>query len=675
MHNSYSAEGRPFSAAVLLGAMLFTPALLAAELGDPIANIAVGDPNGSPPTTAGSHVDPNLSASPYAGVVSISTLHNNNTRTCSGVLISPTMILTAGHCLDIDANGVINVAASNITINFNHDNATSNAAGATQIVANSRMLHPDFTGFDNPVLNDDLAIIELSSPAPAGVPIYSLSSSVFNSPEHLYLAGYGARGNAANGYVNGSQNFWVKRIGENVTDDFDLDDEGSGSRELFRFDFDGPTSSTNTLNDGLTLGNDVEVTLAVGDSGGPSFVWDDSNNNGQLEQEELVLFGINTFTQAFSQGPNDFEAPDFGSQAGGMIVSGYYDWITDTAGVDQDGTWARTGGGLWNRATDWSGKTPDGIDSDAVFSANAPTGTALVRIGEGGIMLGSISVQNANRINLTDLSTNGIADPITFRTTRGQANISVTSDGLLSISNDVILQRDLVLDIEGSLSLSGGVSGAHSITSNEDGVLTFAGAMTHTGKTIINGGSYIVDGTHTGGARYEVWGDVTNSAGTTLSGTGSIDATIRIFKGVIVAGSANGDIGTLQINDAVFSGGTHYRWRIADDGADRLVVTEDIELNGGVFRFVRFNSFDPSVGTSWVALESLNGEITGTFDKVQGRLLGDKTIELSYTANQLIVTVVSTASASNLRTAAVPEPSSLCLMILGGAALMRRRRQ
>lgn len=379
------------------------------------------------------------------------------------------------------------------------------------------------------------------------------------------------------------------------------------------------------------------------------------------------LLGLDAAISAGNVNTNDliFEyGTEFGTFGGLVEISSFI-----------QGTWANTGGGLWHRETDWSGQVPDGINSQAVFSASAPTATALIRIGNGGISLGSITVNNTNRINLTDLSSNGINDPITFNTTLGTANITVSSDSFLSIDNDVVLERDLVLNNAGSLTFDRTVSGAHSITSDADGVQVFDGALSHTGKTFINAGSYIVNTTHTGGDRYELDGIVTNSAGTTLSGIGDIDATIRIFKGVIVAGRANADIGTLMIRDGLFSGGVHYRWRFAETGADQLIVDGDLDLNGGVFRFVRSNNFDPDVGDTWVAIESLNGTINGTFGSVQGRLFGDKEIQLTYTSNQLIATVVSTAPlASSMRTAAVPEPSSLALLGLGGLLIARRRR-
>ena len=115
------------------------------------------------------------------------------------------------------------------------------------------------------------------------------------------------------GYTTGAS-FTVKRVGQNVANLGILDDEGGGAVEVFAFDFDGP--SGNGPVGGSTLGNAIETTLGGGDSGGPSFVFQDGG---------YKVAGVNTFVAQFIGGP----APAlFDSAGGGMIVSTYADWIT-----------------------------------------------------------------------------------------------------------------------------------------------------------------------------------------------------------------------------------------------------------------------------------------------------------------------------------------------------------
>ncbi len=271
--------------------------------------IVAGDPNGSPSDSPTNRVIPNSDiSSPFAGVGSMQIQSGGSTFICTATPISVRHVISAAHCLDLDANGSIDIPPSNVDFILNYGSNISHI-----IESSALFVHPDWTGFDSPSVNDDVAVIELSTPLPAGVPIYGLNSDPFVSIETLTMVGHGQSGDGINGYTVGAS-FSVKRGGGNDADSFELDDEGSGSREVFYADFDGPTSATNFLG-GLTLGNDIETTLGGGDSGGPSFIDD---GTGGIE-----IFGINTFSFQFTPTP----APQFGSGAGGTIVSAYLDFI------------------------------------------------------------------------------------------------------------------------------------------------------------------------------------------------------------------------------------------------------------------------------------------------------------------------------------------------------------
>lgn len=297
-------------------------------------NIVVGSPTGVPAITPAGRVDANVSNSPYAGVVSINMNGAPGSFICSGTLINSQYILTAAHCVDENADGGTDYLPSEIKVVFNNNNPTNNAAGATIITASQIAIHPNWTGFNNPAITDDIAILKLSSPAPAGVPIYPLSHESFDFAQTIYLAGYGTSGDGVSGATI-SPNFFIKRTGVNLASAHILDDEAPHlAKEGYLFDFDGPTAATNSLLDGLTLGNDKEVTLGGGDSGGPAFTWLDANGNSAIDQGELTLFGVNTF----GQGAGGFSLPLFGSEAGGMLVSTYLPFIQSV--VPEPSTWA-----------------------------------------------------------------------------------------------------------------------------------------------------------------------------------------------------------------------------------------------------------------------------------------------------------------------------------------------
>ena len=274
--------------------------------------IVAGDPNGSPADSPADRVDPNTTTSSFAGVGSVAITFGSDLYIGTGTAISPTHVLTAGHCVDLTDDGTIDVSPSDVVFHLNYGSDLSYS-----IAASNLYVHPDFTGFANPSVNDDVAVIELSSPLPAGVPIYSLNTDPFVNIETTIHVGYGRSGDGVDGYYV-SPSFSVKRVGYNHADVYISDDEGSAAREAFEFDFDGPHKKTNLFGKfvpfNLTLGNDLETTLGGGDSGGPAFIDD---GNGGLE-----IFGINTFGFG-SKAP----APLFGSGGGGIVVSEYVAWI------------------------------------------------------------------------------------------------------------------------------------------------------------------------------------------------------------------------------------------------------------------------------------------------------------------------------------------------------------
>lgn len=283
--------------------------------------VVVGDPSGAPGVSVGARVDPNVPTSYAAGVVSLFldvSPRGGSGAICSGTVISPDQILTAAHCFDSDDNGTNDILLGSSRVIFNHQ------PSPTFRGIQSVEIHPDYTGFNNPSISDDLAVVTLDTPIPTGVPIYELSDEPFNFLTDIVMVGYGRTGNGIDGFGPGA-NFFTKRSGRNIAAAFQLDDEGSGSREIWLMDFDGPTTSTSTLDRFGTLGNDIETTIGGGDSGGPSFVWNDADGDGEIQADELTLFGVNTFSRGGGSIP---ESPLFGSQSGGIVVSTYERWIS-----------------------------------------------------------------------------------------------------------------------------------------------------------------------------------------------------------------------------------------------------------------------------------------------------------------------------------------------------------
>jgi hypothetical protein len=265
---------------------------------DAIPVIVAGDPGGVPPDSAANRVDPNIAVSAYAGTCS---LFLGGSALCTGAPTTNRHIISAGHCVDFDANGSNNVG-TNVTVTFNLTGASSHIVNPSGI--QSVTMHPDWTGFNNPGVNDDIIVITLkeANALPAEIPTYPLYRGTNSTSNIVHLVGYGQSGDAVNGYTIGA-GFNVKRRGRNRTDrGFFADDEGSGMAEIFQHDFDSGAAG---------LGNDVETALGGGDSGGPAYI--------EVSPGVLHLYGVNTFTAG--------NAPFFGCLGGGILINGYLDFL------------------------------------------------------------------------------------------------------------------------------------------------------------------------------------------------------------------------------------------------------------------------------------------------------------------------------------------------------------
>lgn len=271
--------------------------------------VMAGSASAAPPDHPQARIDPNDPSSPWAGVCSIRIeIPEVGVFLCSAVAIDERHVLTAAHCFDIDADGAIDPGAT-ASVLFNHLGDAAHVVPAEGV--ERVFLHPAWTGFDAPSLNDDLAILRLHAALPPEIPRYPPFDGPVADGQELAIVGYGASGYGDEGHVIPASTV-VKRVGGNVVESYVDDDEGSGTLEYWIADFD-PPQAFGGCDGGPGLGNLVETSVAPGDSGGPVLVHDGTR---------WRTWGNGAWIADCAG-----EATTFGARFGGMVASAYLAWF------------------------------------------------------------------------------------------------------------------------------------------------------------------------------------------------------------------------------------------------------------------------------------------------------------------------------------------------------------
>lgn len=251
----------------------------------------------------GAGVDPNTPASPWAGVGAVIAGKGHY----SGALIGPRHVLTAAHVV---RGRLLPELAFRL-------NASDSEAPPLPVAAVH--IHPGFQGTRRGAdgfWRDDLAVLELSQPAPPGIPIYPLYPDTQLLRSMIAFVGYGRGGDGERGaHLPGSPR--VKRLGYNRIDALLPHGPADQRPVLFLFDFDGPDLTSNRFKPDVahnaSLGPELEATFAGGDSGAPVFVHD---------RGVWKIAGVAAFVAGQDPTPGRY-----GSIAGGTLVPAYLDWI------------------------------------------------------------------------------------------------------------------------------------------------------------------------------------------------------------------------------------------------------------------------------------------------------------------------------------------------------------
>ena len=88
--------------------------------------------SGALPDSPAARVDPNVSSSPFSGVVSINIRYDGQSFICSGALVGKRSVVSAGHCVDTNGNGALvdlHKPGSDVRVVFNPKRADYGSHG------------------------------------------------------------------------------------------------------------------------------------------------------------------------------------------------------------------------------------------------------------------------------------------------------------------------------------------------------------------------------------------------------------------------------------------------------------------------------------------------------------------------------------------------------------------
>lgn len=274
-----------------------------------------------------------------------------------------------------------------------------------------------------------------------------------------------------------------------------------------------------------------------------------------------------------------------------------------------------------------------------------------------------------------------IAEPFTINTgtfgtsavlsAAGDCGGSLCANGSFTLSGAIALGADITVDTPGTLTLTGALSGAHTITlsSASTGALvinsssntsntpngswgsgvatttTYAGNQPSQNISVSNLNTAVVTGTY---------GNVTVLSGGELKGTGTLSS-INIQSGGIVApGMSPGCLTTSSLTMA----GT-YQAELGGTapctGYDQIIVTgSTVDVTGGTLAVSLYNGFKPTKGETFTIINNQGtSPVTGTFTNLaEGATfsLGGYVFRISYVGgdgNDVVLTTLSVPTTPN----------------------------
>lgn len=428
-----------------------------------------------------------------------------------------------------------------------------------------------------------------------------------------------------------------------------------------------------TGNYSLTVSGDGDVLLKDGVSLGSGTITKESAGM-------LSLFGANTFGNAvISAGVLRFGDGFVTTTTGTGSILNNSALVIQAAGnmtvsnvISGSGSLEKGGDGrlILAGSNSYNGSTLVGQGMMRIAHANAlgsSTGGTEVDFGSALEISGDITV-GAEALSLNG---SGISNGGAFRNTSGnntyggsitlQGDTRINSDsGLLHLnvtSGAVITgSHALVFGGAGNINVADPIAtGSNGVSKDGSGTLTLGGTNTYTGATTVNVGTLLVNGS--------IGGSATVSNEAILGGSGTIGGAVLIEAGGTLApGNSPGQLTLL--NDLTMEDESFLEIQIAGitSGLYDQLDVQGTFIAGGTLHLLLINGFVPLAGTS---LTIFNGSTPG-FDSgiftIATNLSGGLFWDTSALFSSGVIIVV-------------PEPSTIGLITLGGAALLALRRR
>jgi fibronectin-binding autotransporter adhesin len=263
-----------------------------------------------------------------------------------------------------------------------------------------------------------------------------------------------------------------------------------------------------------------------------------------------------------------------------------------------------------------------------------------------------------NDTNAASLNLNGFNQTITSLTS------NPTTVGANTTGKTITSATPATLTINQDLNTTyaGLIAGSTSVVKAGFGTLTLAGASTHTGTTVVNGGSLIVSGSLAGSA-------VTVNSGAILAGGGAVDS-LQVLDGILEPGTNT--TGTLTVEGALsLNSGALIKFELAQSGVAGGGINDFIAGGGaltldGTLQVTELAGF----GLGVYPLFSYAGGLPAL---TNNGLTIDPFFLAAYPGS-----FIDTSLADQVSLVVVPEPGSVASLAIGLGALLglqRFRRQ